>query len=248
MTEEVCHESGSWQFVKLLRGTHLLDLTLIHHRNSIGHGHGFLLIVGDMKEGQSDVTLDLFQLRLHLTSKFEVQGAERFVQEQQCRSVDNCPSQRHPLLLSTGKLLRTTLGEVIEFHQAKRLVGLDHGIANSPPFKAKSHVVDDTHVRKECVALEHRVHRALIGLRLSDISATNEDAPSGRFFETRDQPEGGRLATTRWAQKREKRPRWNRQVEVLDCGEPRKPLGDANQFEVCTSFCETTLRHLSFLL
>jgi hypothetical protein len=55
--EEVGDEGGPRVLVEFGRGAHLLDAPGVHHRDGVGHGHGLLLVVGDVHEGEADLRL-----------------------------------------------------------------------------------------------------------------------------------------------------------------------------------------------
>jgi hypothetical protein len=76
------------QVVEHLGRTHLLDPAEVHHRDRVGHGHGLLLVVGDVDEGQPDLGLDPLELDLHLAAQLEVQRAERLVEQEHLGAVD----------------------------------------------------------------------------------------------------------------------------------------------------------------
>src|SRR5207244_4128219 len=63
---------------------------------------GLFLVVRHVDEGRPEGALDALQLQLHLLAQLHVEGAERFVQEQRRRTVDQRSRQRHPLLLAAG--------------------------------------------------------------------------------------------------------------------------------------------------
>ena len=62
-------------------------LALRHHRDAIAHDERFLLVVGDVDERDADLALDAHQLELHLLAELEVEGAERFVEQEHGRLV-----------------------------------------------------------------------------------------------------------------------------------------------------------------
>ena len=55
--DEVCHECVLRLVVDLLRGTHLLDVALVHDNDGIGHGQRFFLVVGNVDEGDAELIL-----------------------------------------------------------------------------------------------------------------------------------------------------------------------------------------------
>ena len=58
---------------------------VIHHRNPVGHGQGFALIMGDVDEGDADALLDAAQLVAHVLAELEVERRKRLIEEQHLR-------------------------------------------------------------------------------------------------------------------------------------------------------------------
>src|SRR5207247_2256282 len=55
--QEPRHELGPGAVVDVLRDPDLLDPPAAHHREAVRHGHGLLLVVGDVQEGDLDLLL-----------------------------------------------------------------------------------------------------------------------------------------------------------------------------------------------
>ena len=104
LAEEVRHERRRGVLVELAGRAHLLDHAVVHHRDGVGHGHGLLLVVGDVHEGDADLGLDPLELDLHLPAQLEVQRAQRLVEQQHAGLVDQGAAERDPLLLAAGEL------------------------------------------------------------------------------------------------------------------------------------------------
>ena len=96
--------------VEVVGCAHLLDQAGVHHRDGVGHGHGLLLVVGDVDERDADLRLDALELDLHRAAQLEVEGAQRLVEQQHLGLVDQCSGQRDALLLATGELGRPLAG------------------------------------------------------------------------------------------------------------------------------------------
>ena len=60
--------------VDFLRGGVLLDLAVVHHRNAVGHQHGFVLIVGDHQRGDAQAALQLAQFGTQMLTHAGIQG------------------------------------------------------------------------------------------------------------------------------------------------------------------------------
>ena len=52
--------------VQQLRRRHLLEHALLHHRDTIPHGHGLDLVVGDVHGRDAEILLELEDLGAHL--------------------------------------------------------------------------------------------------------------------------------------------------------------------------------------
>ena len=101
LADEIGDEARSRPSVDLLGCPNLLDAPFIHNRDAIGHRHRLPLIVGNEDERGADLPLNLRELDLEPLSQLEVQRAQRFVQQQDGRTVDQGASDRHALLLAT---------------------------------------------------------------------------------------------------------------------------------------------------
>src|SRR5438552_2473974 len=87
--------------VDVSRAADLLDASLIEDGQAVAHRERLLLVVGHINEGDADLELDRLQLELHLLPKLEVKGAQRLVEEQDARSLDERPREGDSLALAT---------------------------------------------------------------------------------------------------------------------------------------------------
>jgi hypothetical protein len=188
--------------------------------------------VRHVQEGEPDIPLDLLQLDLHLAAQLQVECAERLVEQEERGTVHHGAGQRHPLLLPAGELRRAPLREVVEFDEPERLMRESARVVDPAALQPECDVLDDRHVREERVALEHRVDGTSIRLGVRDVLAADQDATGCRFLESGDQAQRRRLAAARGAEQGEERSGRDRQIEVLDRGESREPLRDADELEV----------------
>ena len=56
--------------------------------------------MGDEKEGNTHVALQVLQFNLHLAAQLAIEGGKRFVQQQDRRAVDQRTGERNTLLLA----------------------------------------------------------------------------------------------------------------------------------------------------
>ncbi len=102
-TDEI-RDKGIFRFIINVYGrADLKNVPPVHDDDRIAHGQGFLLIVGHINKGNADLLLNLLELYLHFFSQLEIQSAQRFVQKQHLRAVDDGACDRNSLLLTTGQ-------------------------------------------------------------------------------------------------------------------------------------------------
>src|SRR5205809_158742 len=106
--------------VHLCRSSDLLDPPLVEDRDAIGHRQRLLLIVRDVDERHAELLLDLLELDLQLLPELQVEGAERLVQEERPRLVDDRPRQSDSLALTPGELGRLAGSEPAESRHLER--------------------------------------------------------------------------------------------------------------------------------
>ena len=102
--EEVRHELGARALVEVGGRADLLDPAVVHHGDRVGHRHRLLLVVRDVHERDADLPLDALELDLQLLAQAQVERAERLVEQQRPRAVDERAGERDALLLAAGQL------------------------------------------------------------------------------------------------------------------------------------------------
>ena len=167
--------------------------------------------MGHVDERDPDLALESLELELHLLAELQVEGAERLVEQQHGRPIDQCPSERDALLLAAGHLPGAALSvareadEIESLGDASALLLLvDLALPEAVP-----DVLGHVHVREQRVVLEDRVDVAPVRRDARDRLAGQEDLALGRLLEPRDHPQGRRLATAR-------RPEQGVEVPALD--------------------------------
>ena len=93
----------------------------VHDRDAVGHGQRFLLVVRDVDERRAELVLDPLQLQLHLLAQLHVQRAERLVEQQRSRTVDERARERDALLLPARELARAPALQPFELDDAEDL-------------------------------------------------------------------------------------------------------------------------------
>jgi hypothetical protein len=150
-------------------------------------------------EGDSDLLLDSLQLDLHLLSQLEVEGAERLVQEENLRPVDDRPCQGDALALTARELARLALAKARQLNHRESVV---HTFAtlclrNLPDAESVLDVFGDGHVRKERVVLEDRVDVPVVWGKTRDVRPAKINPSVIRLLEARHKAQGGCLSGPR---------------------------------------------------
>ncbi len=207
--------------VDRLRIRHLLDHAAVHDRDAIGHRERLLLVVRYVDEGDPDVALDALELDLELLSQFEVERAQRLVEEQHRRLIHERAREGHALLLAAGQLRGPALGLRGEPHALELLghAALDLGAVDPLALQAEGHVLLDRAVGEEGIALEDRVGGPLEGGTVGHVLAVEQYAALGGLLEARHHAQGGRLSTPGRAQHREELAPRDVQLHSTDSGE-----------------------------
>ena len=195
--DELHHEAVGGVTVDLRRRADLQDPAPVHHRDAVRHRQRLVLVVGHVHEGDPDPALQPRELGLHLLAQLEVERAERLVEQQHRRLVDQGARQRHPLALAAAELARAPLlerprarpGRSISSTARRRSARGDLLHAQAEP-----HVVGHAHVREQRVALEHGVHGPRVRRRVPHRLAVDQERAAGGGLEAADQVQRRGLA------------------------------------------------------
>src|SRR3954447_24448478 len=103
---EISHERCRRSLVDFFGRTNLLNLALVEDGNPVGHRERLVLVMRDEDERDADLPLQVLQLDLHVFTQFAVEGAERFVEQQDARPVHQRPGEGAALSLPAGELAR----------------------------------------------------------------------------------------------------------------------------------------------
>ena len=87
-------------FVEILLRADLVDSSLAHHHQAVGHGQRLLLVVGHHHGGQPELALQLADLDPHVLAQLGVEIGQRLVEQQHVGPEHQRARQRHALLLA----------------------------------------------------------------------------------------------------------------------------------------------------
>ena len=106
--DKIGHKAAAWPRINILGRANLCDAPFVENRQTIGHGKGLMLIMGDKHKGDAKTLLQGLQFILHGFAQFQIQRAQRFVQQQNARLIDQGTRQSHPLALPARQLTGLT--------------------------------------------------------------------------------------------------------------------------------------------
>ena len=119
--DEAGDELAGRVLVHLGRRPDLLDPALVEDREAVAHRQRLLLVVRDVDEGDPELLLDPLQLDLQLLTQLQVERAERLVEQQRLRPVDDRAGERDPLALAARELGGLPAAVALEPHELERL-------------------------------------------------------------------------------------------------------------------------------
>ena len=88
------------------------DLAVAHDRDQVGQAHRLLLVVGHEDAGRAERQVEVLDLGPHPAAQAGVEVAERLVEQEDERLLDQRAAERHALLLAAGHLARLALHQV----------------------------------------------------------------------------------------------------------------------------------------
>src|SRR6266566_9167176 len=242
-SDEAGDEGVLRTFVDRRRRADLLDLAFVEDREAIAHRQRLLLVVRDINEGDPDLAdgaLDPFQLDLHLLAELEVEGPERFVEQQHFRAVHERPRERDALSLAAGELDRLAVGESGELDHLEDLFDAQPSLAarDTSHTQAVLDVLANCHVRKQRVVLEHRVDVSGVRRLGGDVAPRELDSALGGPLEAGDQAQRSRLARARGPEQGEELPGPDFEVDAIDGDYVAVGLTDADEPHIrCVYAC-----------
>ncbi|MNQ69869.1 hypothetical protein D3C85_844860 [compost metagenome] len=148
--------------VKVQRMPRLHQSTVAHHRQLIGEGQRFALIMGDQDGGDPRFRQQTRDQFAHARAQAGIERGERFIQQHQPWLLGQGSCQRHPLLLTAGQFVWPAFGHVrIQRHAVHQFLDtLLFFVALGR--QAEADVGGHRHVREQRAVLRHITNQALM--------------------------------------------------------------------------------------
>jgi len=191
--------------------------------------------VGDEHGGRTHFIVHAAQPAPQLLPHLGVERAERLVEQKDLRLYRERTREGDALALPARELVRVALCESLELHELEEaphlLPDLFLGRAFPPraDSQAKRHVLEDAHVAKERVVLEHEAHPPVACMQVGGVFAVEQHPPRIGPFEARDHAQERSLARARWAEQRQQLAAADLQARVVERDETAEALGEVLQ-------------------
>ena len=153
----------------------MLQDSVAHHRDAIGHGHRLDLVVRHIDRGDAGGALEAGDLDPHLAAQAGVEIGQRLVHQKRAGMTHERAAHRDALPLSARKLSRPALEQRLELEHRRGLAdaGVDEVARLLADLQREAEIFADGEMRVERIALEdHRdvalARRQSIGDRAAD--------------------------------------------------------------------------------
>jgi hypothetical protein len=165
--------------------------------------HGFLLIMRHIDGCDAYFFLEIANHLAHFKTKFCIQIRERFIHQKNIRFDNEGPGQSHPLLLTSRQAFRHPIFIVMNLHQLQELIGclLYLRFWEFPVFQPEFYILLNRVVRKNGIVLENHTDVSPADFHFIDASFIKEKGSPLNGVESRNHPQQGCLAASRWPQK-----------------------------------------------
>ena len=220
LSHEVCHITVHGLIVDVLGRTYLLDLSVLHDHDLIGHGQGLFLVMGHIDESNAYLLLYALKLILHLLAELQVQCPQRLIQKKHLGLIDQGPGYGHSLLLASGKQGHILLLKALQAYELQHLhdLLLYHVPAHLLDLEAEGDIFINIHMGEEGILLEHGIKLPLIGRHIAYVLPVKIHLALDGLQEASEDTEQGGLAAARWPQQGHKFIFINIKVNIFENG------------------------------
>jgi hypothetical protein len=103
------------------------------------------------------------QLLAHASCHIGIQVTEGFVQEQQHRSLNQGPCERHTLLLAARQFMRVPALKPFQSDQPEHVLDAGFAFVPAQPAQAECNVLMDAQMREQRIFLKHHADVSIFG-------------------------------------------------------------------------------------
>ena len=174
--------------------------------------------MGDEDGGNAQLLLDPADFDLQVFAKQRVNGAQRFIQQEDLRGRHHSAGQGNALLLTAGKLCGVLADFIAQSHDVKHLFNLlaDFRFGQLFQLQTVGHVVPYVHVGEEGILLEDHADTAAAGNDVGDFLPVQVDMPAGDLLKAGQTAQQGGFSAAGGTQQRDQLPLFHIQVNVFE--------------------------------
>ena len=200
-SKKPCHKQIHRVLINLLRPSCLLDHSLFHNNDPVRNAHSLFLIVGDKHCGNSCFLLDPADLLPCLQAESCIQIGQRLIQKKNPWHLYKSPCDGNSLLLTTGKLTRLSVHQLLDLYKPCRFHGLLFHlilcqlILTLQVLQWKGDILQHAQMRIQCIILKYYTHTTVFRRQLRHIIFSKKDPSFCGLLQPADHKKGGTLAT-----------------------------------------------------
>lgn len=174
-SQKLPDEGGCRLFTNLRWGADLLDPAGVHDDNAVGDLNGFVLVVRDKEGRYLELPLELLDPAPELFADHGVQGAKRFVKQEDTRFDSKCARQGDSLTLPAGQLCRETIFESGQLNQTEELKDTlsderrGQPILSTDNLQTERDILVNCHVTEQRIILKDETDPSLLNFQLGRI-------------------------------------------------------------------------------
>jgi len=222
--------------VDLVRRAELQHTAFAHDGHTVGHGHGLVLVVRDVDEGDAELVVQLPDLGAQGLAQVGVEVGQWLVEQEHRRVPHHGARQGHALTLATRELRRLAPPQRVNAQAVRHLAcaGLGRGVLapyrRQQPAHARqalpevqaahqqrrADVFAHRHVRVEGVTLEHHGAVAFAGRQRQQVALAEVQGTGVGLVQAGDQAQQGGLAAARGAEQGEELAVAHGEVQALE--------------------------------
>lgn len=219
--------------VEIGGGTDLFDLAVIQDGYPIAERHGFVLVVGDVDECGSELALQCSKFGLEFLAQLEVEGTERFIEQEHAGLIDDGAGEGDALTLAAGELVGFASGERADAGEIEHAIDSGENLGFGQGFHAQAEldILADVEVGEEGVVLEDGIDWAQVGWGLGNGFGIELDITGVGLFEAGEDAEQGGFAAAGRAEQGEVFTGTNGEAEAAENGGGVETFGQVEDFE-----------------
>ena len=234
LADEIGNEGAARTAVDLRCASDLLDATVVHHHDLVGHRHRLLLVVGDHDGGDAEAPLQRLDLVAQAHAHPRIERRQRLIEQQERGRGCQRASQRHALLLAARQLCRILVALLRHADELQKLGDTGRNLAArlAPVDEAITHVPRHSQIGKQRIGLKDDAEVALRRRQARHVAAADLDCARVLHLEAGDHPQQSGLAAARRPQEADELAALHLERDVIERGEGAEALGGALDSEM----------------